>query len=62
MAARSTTQGTAVKSRSSTRAGLKLISLAGAPIFHAATYSMSDALTLAPFSVRSRFSSRILME
>ena len=51
MAARSTTQGTPVKSWSSTRAGLKLISCAGAPIFHAATYSMSPGLTVAPFSV-----------
>ena len=61
MAARSTTQGTPVKSWSSTRAGMKLISLALAPSPRA-TVSMSAAVTRRPSSLRRRFSRRILIE
>ena len=63
MAARSTTQGTPVKSCSTTRAGVKAISVSGS--FFAsqvATASISLAVTLAPSSLRSRFSSRIFIE
>ena len=64
MAARSTTQGTPVKSCNSTRAGMKLISFGSVPADAAprATYSMSAAETRRPSSWRSRFSSRILVE
>ncbi len=62
MAARSTTQGTPVKSCKTTRAGRKLISHASALVSHFATYSMSERLTVAPSSKRSRFSRRILIE
>ena len=54
-------QGTPVKSCSSTRAGMKLISLASAPP-PLATCVTSSAETLRPSSCRSRFSSRILIE
>src|ERR1022692_663826 len=66
MAARSTTQGTPVKSCSSTRAGMKLISLPLEPSAEGspapATYSTSAAETRRPSSNRRRFSSRILVE
>ena len=62
MAARSTTTGTPVKSWSSTRAGMKLISSASGLPFQRATASMSAAVTLSPSSCRSRFSSRIRIE
>jgi hypothetical protein len=61
MAARSTTQGTPVKSCSNTRAGMKLISFVPAPSPRA-TVSTSSADTRRPSSLRNRFSNRILME
>ena len=61
MAARSTTQGTPVKSCSSTRAGMKLISLTPAPS-PLATATTSGGETRLPSSLRSRFSRRIRME
>src|SRR5271157_2772379 len=61
MAARSTTHGTPVKSWSSTRAGMKLISLELAPSPRA-TNATSSVETRRPSSCRSRFSSRILVE
>ena len=60
MVARSTTQGTPVKSCMITRAGVNWISLLGSEEgSHAASARMSSAVMLAPSSVRSRFSSRI---
>ena len=55
IAPRSTTQGTPVKSCSSTRAGRKLISMAFFAASHLATYSMSLALTVLSSSNRSMF-------
>ena len=63
MAARSTTHGTPVKSCSSTRAGMKLISLASPPTSprrHIMRCRRRE--TRLPSSLRSRFSSRILVE
>jgi hypothetical protein len=61
IAARSTTQGTPVKSCSSVRAGVNWISFVGTAFgSQFASASMSAALTATPSSVRSRFSSRIL--
>ncbi len=63
IAARSTTQGTPVKSCSRTRAGMKEISFS--PIVfgdHDASASMSACLTKPASSRRSRFSSRIFNE
>ena len=58
--ARSTTQGTPVKSCMITRAGVNWISLLGsASASQPASARMSSAVMLAPSSVRSRFSSRI---
>ena len=63
IAARSTTQGTPVKSCSRTRAGMKEISFSDAAVaFHCATARMSSAFTNALSSRRSRFSSRIFIE
>ena len=60
MVARSTTAGTPVKSCMTTRAGLNWISVAGSAFgSHCATAWIWSAVTLAPSSVRSRFSSRI---
>ena len=59
--ARSTTHGTPVKSCMITRAGVNWISLLGsASASQPASARMSSAVMLAPSSVRSRFSSRIL--
>ena len=59
--ARSTTPGTPVKSCMSTRAGVNWISVVGsASGSQPASAAMSSAVMLAPSSVRSRFSSRIL--
>ena len=61
MVARSTTQGTPVKSCMITRAGVNWISLLGSAVgSQEASARMSSAVMLAPSSVRSRFSSRIL--
>ena len=64
IAARSTTQGTPVKSCSTTRAGMKAISVSGS--FFAsqvATASMCSLPTvMPPSSQRRRFSSRIFIE
>ena len=58
--ARSTTQGTPVKSCMMTRAGVNWISLLGAASgSQPASASMSAAVMFSPSSVRSRFSSRI---
>ncbi len=58
MVARSTTQGTPVKSCMITRAGVNWISLLGwAWESHCASARMCSAVTFAPSSVRSRFSS-----
>ena len=64
IAARSTTQGTPVKSCSTTRAGMKAISVAGSACgFQPATASMwSRPTVIPPSSWRSRFSSRIFIE
>ncbi len=63
MAARSTTAGTPVKSCSRTRAGMKAISRAGIACgSQVASASISSAVTTAPSSRRSRFSSRIRKE
>ena len=63
MAARSTTQGTPVKSCSTTRAGMKAISVSGSFLAsHWATASIEDLVTDTPSSQRSRFSSRIFIE
>src|ERR1035437_2200624 len=63
MAARSTTQGTPVKSCSSTRAVRNAISLSTrSRTFHVAIARTSAALTKAPSSFRRRFSRRILSE
>ncbi len=64
MAARSTTQGTPVKSCSTTRAGMKAISVSGSALgFQRATASMWSGPTVwPPSSCRSRFSSRIFIE
>src|ERR1041384_6322199 len=63
IAARSTTQGTPVKSCSSTRDGMKEISFSTfAVAFHSATARISLAFTNAPSSRRSRFSRRIFIE
>ena len=59
--ARSTTQGTPVKSCMITRAGVNWISLSGsASGSHPARALMSSSVMLAPSSVRSRFSSSTL--
>ena len=51
MAARSTTQGTPVKSCSTTRAGMKAISVSGSALAsHLAIASISFAVTLTPSS------------
>ena len=61
MVARSTTQGTPVKSCMITRAGVNWISLSGsASASQPASARMSSAVMFAPSSVRSRFSSRTL--
>ena len=63
IAARSTTQGTPVKSWRSTRLGVKAISWVGSAVaFHFAIASMSSTSTETPSSVRRRFSSRIFSE
>ena len=63
IAAKSTMQGTPVKSCSTTRAGMKAISVAGSSVaFHWATASIEALVTDAPSSQRSRFSSRIFIE
>ena len=63
MAARSTTQGTPVKSCSRTRLGVKAISLSGFDLlFQPARARTSSLVTLRPSSVRSRFSSRMRRE
>ncbi len=63
IAARSTTQGTPVKSCRITRAGVKLMSWAGSLRKSApARASMSAFVVFSPSSVRSRFSSRTLIE
>jgi len=63
IAARSTTAGTPVKSCSSTRLGVKAISRSGSAVgFHFDSASMSSGFTETPFSVRSRFSTRIFSE
>src|SRR5687767_903392 len=60
MAARSTTAGTPVKSWSSTRLVRNAISCSAWPrTFHRASASMSDRLTNASSSLRSRFSRRM---
>ena len=59
--ARSTTQGTPVKSCITTRAGVNWISVSGcASGFHCASARMWSAVMLAPSSVRSRFSASTL--
>ena len=59
--ARSTTQGTPVKSCITTRAGVNWISLLGwASASQPARARMSSAVMFAPSSVRSRFSSSTL--
>ncbi len=61
MVARSTTQGTPVKSCMITRAGVNWISLSGsASASQPASAMMSSAVMSAPSSVRSRFSSSTL--
>ncbi len=61
MVARSTTQGTPVKSCMITRAGVNWISSAGSPAGSQAPRArMWSAVTFAPSSVRSRFSSSTL--
>ena len=63
MAARSTTEGTPVKSWSRTRLGEKAISRLGVAFAsHHATASTSPAVTTRPSRVRSKFSRRILIE
>ena len=64
IAARSTTHGTPVKSCSTTRAGMKAISVSGSALqSHCATASMCSLPTvMPPSSWRSRFSSRIFIE
>ena len=63
IAARSTTQGTPVKSCMITRAGVKAISCDGAAFgSQSSSASMSARVTLTPSSKRSRFSSRIFSE
>lgn len=60
MVARSTTQGTPVKSCIRTRAGVNWISTLGAAVeSHPPSWRMWSAVMFAPSSVRSRFSSRI---
>ncbi len=62
IAARSTTQGTPVKSCSTTRAGMKAISVSdGLRWSQVATASISFAVTVLPSSWRRRFSSRIFI-
>jgi len=69
IAARSTTEGTPVKSCISTRSGVKAISRASSPaaspwrvgvVAHRARASMSARVTCTPSSRRRRFSNRIL--
>ena len=61
--ARSTTQGTPVKSCMMTRAGVYWISwLGSASASHPATALMSSAVMFSPSSWRSRFSSRTFSE
>ena len=61
--ARSTMQGTPVKSCMTTRAGVNWISVSGsAAASQPARARMCSAVTFAPSSVRSRFSSRIFSE
>ncbi len=63
MVARSTTQGTPVKSCISTRAGVNWISTLGSAVESQPPRArMWSAVMLAPSSVRSRFSSRIFKE
>ncbi len=63
IAARSTTQGTPVKSCRMTRAGVKLMSWIGSFFRSApATASTSSVVVFSPSSWRSRFSRRILYE
>ena len=63
MAARSTTQGTPVKSCMMTRAGVYWISVSGsASGFHEASARTWSAVTLCPSSLRSRFSSSTFSE
>ncbi len=60
IAARSTTAGTPVKSCNTTREGVKAISVDGsADASQFASATISSAVTSIPFSLRSRFSSRI---
>ncbi len=59
--ARSTMQGTPVKSCMRTRAGVYWISVSGSAVgSHAAIARIESAVVLAPSSVRSRFSSSTL--
>ena len=61
IAAKSTTQGTPVKSCSTTRAGMNAISCTGSSASLAeAKASMSDLVTVRSSSLRSRFSSSTL--
>ena len=61
MVARSTTQGTPVKSCITTRAGVNWISVSGSAVSsQPPSARMCSAVMLAPSSVRSRFSSRTL--
>ncbi len=61
MVARSTMQGTPVKSCMTTRAGVNWISVSGsAAASHDPSASICAFVTLAPSSVRSRFSSSTL--
>ena len=63
MAARSTTQGTPVKSWRRTRLGVKAISFSGFDLlFQFASARTSSLVTLRPSSVRRRFSRRIRRE
>ena len=58
MVARSTMQGTPVKSCMITRAGVNWISVSGSAVgFHAPRARMCSSVMLAPSSVRRRFSS-----
>ncbi len=61
MVARSTTQGTPVKSCMMTRAGVNWISVSGSAVSsHCARARMWSAVMFAPSSVRRRFSSSTL--
>ena len=63
IAARSTTQGTPVKSCRTTRAGVNAISFDGSALWsQEASASTSSLRTPTPSSLRSRFSSRTFSE